>query len=607
MSKLRATSVVLSILVLTSGAGLAQEDQPALSQKDLAGRRFRFAWKSGDTGGFNGIATLRKDGTIVGIASPNETTWFLDDQGRLVFKHRDGRVSTVFDKIERRGGRYHFAGPFQFREGIVHLLEEVGDEVAAPVKAPGLNELVKRYSSQEIVCLDVGEGYTFRLRSGKERTVRLVSVKETRDSVLGKVRRARVDVDIDGKPFTLDCGPYVMPTEIDGLRLQADTTSSGWGHLPKAVQLSIWDATVPIVNTDRFSFPVRDFRLFSHGMQAYGEVVHLGLGDGDPKSHAFHHDYGIDLAGYEGGETITSCTDGEIVQLWPAPADASTVVIADQGGFLWSYCHLDSLAPHLKLGIRITRGQPIGQLGRKGGSGNFSHIHVGTFLDKRDVDEHRWNIRLNLYPWVVTAYEEQYGNGLYAVARPDQVAVTGETVVLDGSRSMVFDGNVVSYRWELPNGKVVNNAKAETVFGKPGVYMATLWIKDDEGREDVDFCRVKVFTKAAPERGIPTIFMTHTPTKNLAIGRSVCFRLWLQGGNSEPIRIDFGDGTVIEDYVSYAKVSHTFKRTGIHIITAHATVGGKPVTQKQKVIVGIGDTAGVEDEDHDTVRQVNGG
>jgi len=82
-------------------------------------------------------------------------------------------------------------------------------------------------------------------------------------------------------------------------------------------------------------------------------------------------------------------------------------------------------------------------------------------------------------------------------------------------------------------GAHVNNVKAETVFRNPGVYVATLWVTDNEGRKDVDVCRVKVFTKAALERSIPTIFMTHAPTRNLTIGRSVRFRLWLQGGSGE--------------------------------------------------------------------------
>jgi hypothetical protein len=171
------------------------------------------------------------------------------------------------------------------------------------------------------------------------------------------------------------------------------------------------------------------------------------------------------------------------------------------------------------------------------------------------------------------------------------VAVTGETVVLDGSDSIVFRGKITSYRWELPDGKAVNDARAETVFQSPAVYVAALRVKDDHGREDVAICRVKVFTKEAVEDMLPTIFMTHAPTTNLAVGQPVRFRLWLQGGG-EPMRVDFGDGTLIDAYVSYSEVSHAFNKSGIHIVTAQARVGGKPITQQQKVIVGKGGDAG---------------
>ena len=76
---------------------------------------------------------------------------------------------------------------------------------------------------------------------------------------------------------------------------------SGWlPALPKRVQLSLWDAADPVVDTGRFGFPIARYRLFSHGTQAYNEPVHLGARDGDPGGQTFYHDYGVDLAGYEG-------------------------------------------------------------------------------------------------------------------------------------------------------------------------------------------------------------------------------------------------------------------------------------------------------------------
>jgi hypothetical protein len=448
-----------------------------------------------------------------------------------------------------------------------------------------LNRLVRKYSKQQIVCLDIGETHSFRLQDGSERVIRLASAEEARDSVIGLVRQARVDIQIDGKPLRLVCCPYAMPTEIGGLRIQADTTS-GWSRIGKRVQFSIWDAADPIVDTDRFRFPIRDYLLFSHGTQGYNEVVHLGLRDGDPQGQKFCHDYGFDIAGYEGREVITSCTDGEIIRLHPGRGRPWSVVIQDEAGFAWEYVHFDSLFPNVRLGNRVRQGEAIGTLGKTGPSGNFAHLHLGTCLSKADALAGKSNRRLNLYPWLVAACQKQYGKNLFAVARPHHTVVTGEKVVLDGSHSFAWNAKVASYRWKLPNGRVVAASKADVVFAKPGLYVAALRVKDDQGREDVDFCKVKVFTRDAPEESIPTIFMTHSPTHNVVVGQPVFFRLWMQAREPSPCRVDFGDGTVIDGYVSYSEVTHAFQSPGIHVVTAHAIVEGKPITQRQKVVVG---------------------
>ena len=77
-------------------------EKPKIDRESLAGKRFKFYWKSRDGGGLNGIATLRADGSIRGIGSPNESTWLVDDAGRLVFKHADGRRGVLLNN-------YHFA------------------------------------------------------------------------------------------------------------------------------------------------------------------------------------------------------------------------------------------------------------------------------------------------------------------------------------------------------------------------------------------------------------------------------------------------------------------------------------------------------------------
>jgi hypothetical protein len=374
-----------------------------------------------------------------------------------------------------------------------------------------------------------------------------------------------------------------MPTEFEGLRIQADTTSA-WLSIPKRVQFSVWDASNPIVHAEKFGFPIRNYLLFSHGMQSYNEVVHLGWVDGCPEGVTFYHNYGIDFAGYEGREEIISCTDGTVIRL-SLKRDYIFVVIKDDDGLIWEYGHLDSVSPQVKMASRIEKGQKIGVLGKTGPSGNFAHLHLGNFLSEADLDNGRINRRLNLYPWLITTYERQYHRMLYAVARPHQTVSTGQKVLFDGSNSLGFGTKIVSYRWILPDRESVNGITAEKRFDRPGVYIAELWITDENGRKDVDFHKIRVFTASVPEGSIPTIFMTHIPTNNVVVNQPVFFRFWLQGAKDKSVKVDFGDGTVIDNYVSYSEIRHRFKSPGIHVVTTSSTINGMSIMQKQKVVV----------------------
>ena len=557
-------------------------DTFTIDRKTLVNKRFQFSWTSQDGGGVNGIATLKEDGSIEGINSPNETTWLIDTSRRLLFKHADGRISTRYDKVWREDGLLCFEGPFLFRGGITHhLIEIVGGASEQSYEiTPDMATKIK-YSTQRFVYLDPGQTYTFRLKDGTEKRITLVSVKEYEDSVIHLIHRADVKVEIDGRPVGLVCAPYIMPMEIGGLRIQADTTSA-WLNIPKRVQFSLWDASSPIVDTSLFCFPLPEYRLFSHGMQAYNEPVHLGDRDGDPQGQRFYHNYGVDLAGYEGRQKVLSCISGTVVRTDP---DQGSLFIRDDRGFILYYGHLDSILSGIKVGSVVSRGQWVGMLGKRGASGNFSHLHVGAYLSESAMNMDRLNRNLNLYPWLVTTYQHENATNLYAVARPHKMALTGDKVLFDGSNSLSFKSNITSFKWEFHDGTSADGPVAEKVYNKPGCYIASLWIKNAQGDVDVDFCKVKVFSRSAPESVIPTLFVTYYPSARVYVDDPVNFRLWPQGMEVENIRIEFDDGAIIRNCRAYSAFTHKFKTPGIHIATVTGTAGKLPVMQKVKIVV----------------------
>ena len=438
-----------------------------------------------------------------------------------------------------------------------------------------------KYSTQRFVYLDIGESCEFRLKGGTKKRISLLSVKEYEDPVIHLTRRADVQIEIDGKPVNLTCAPYVMPTEVDGLRIQADTTSA-WLEIPKRVQLSLWDASEPIVDTNLFCFPLPGYRLFSHGMQAYNEPVHLGDRDGDPQGQRFYHNYGVDFAGYEGRQKVLSCIDGVVVQV---DHEQGSLSICDDRGFVLYYGHLDSILSGIEVGSPVKQGQWVGMLGRRGASGNFSHLHVGAYVSESAMNMDHSSRNLNLYPWLVAAYSKDSGSGLCAVAGPHKTTLTGDKVLFDGSSSIASKSNINSFKWEFHDGTSANGPMAEKVYDKPGCYIAALWVKDGAGAVDVDFCRVKVYSRSAPEDVIPTLFATYYPSAEVYVGEPVNFRVWPQGMEVENIRIEFGDGTILRDYRPYSAITHKFNKPGIYVVTVTGSADNLPVTQKVKVIV----------------------
>ena len=302
------------------------------------------------------------------------------------------------------------------------------------VDSASRRQMAKRiqYSKQQFIYLDVGESLEFRLHDGTTKTVELKSVSESKDSVISLVRSAKVVVAVDGQPITLTCAPHVMPRQFGGLRIQADTTSA-WLEIPKRVQFSLWDATDPIVDTERFRLSLAwTMPCSPTARRPTTSRFILGHRDGDPAGQRFYHNYGVDFAGYEGRQKVVSCIDGEVVQ---ADGQQGTLSIQDDHGLIVVFGHLENILEGIQVGSRVRRGQWVGMLGRRGASGNFSHLHVGTYLSESAMLVGGMNRNLNLYPWLVTAYRAESGVQLQAVAHPHHAARVGETVVLDGTNS----------------------------------------------------------------------------------------------------------------------------------------------------------------------------
>src|SRR5262249_7186700 len=103
------------------------------------------------------------------------------------------------------------------------------------------------------VDLNLGESSEVRLSDGSLATVKLIALKETRDTLRQAVREARVTVEINGKSVSLVSAMYHLPIAAAGVQVDCPITrglvemsSEGnvWA-LHKDARLRIWPAKSP--------------------------------------------------------------------------------------------------------------------------------------------------------------------------------------------------------------------------------------------------------------------------------------------------------------------------------------------------------------------------
>lgn len=94
----------------------------ATKKKELfADRKFRFQRTIPGTP----FLTLSPDGSISGSDHPNETTWDIDSAGHLVFKNRDGRITSIYTRERFAGGLLRLDGNSTDSKKGALVLEEV--------------------------------------------------------------------------------------------------------------------------------------------------------------------------------------------------------------------------------------------------------------------------------------------------------------------------------------------------------------------------------------------------------------------------------------------------------------------------------------------------
>ncbi|NQT40515.1 MAG: metalloendopeptidase, partial [Planctomycetes bacterium] len=174
---------------------------------------------------------------------------------------------------------------------------------------PTLTPLVR------VVDLDRGQSQEVTLCDGRKVDVKLLDLRETTGEVRGAVRRAEVEVEVDGKTVRLVAGNYELPKTVGGVRIDCPITggyvknagSNYWG-LAADARLRLWPADSPLVRPGTFVYPVRQ-RWFASATQMANQPCYVNACE-DPKVRKIYYHYGLDFGGCEGMTEVVAATDG---------------------------------------------------------------------------------------------------------------------------------------------------------------------------------------------------------------------------------------------------------------------------------------------------------
>jgi enamine deaminase RidA (YjgF/YER057c/UK114 family) len=435
------------------------------------------------------------------------------------------------------------------------------------------------------VDLNVGESAEVTLSDGTKASVSVVRLDEVRDTVRGAVRRAEVEVEVNGVTTVLTSANYQLPTSSGGVQIDCpitkgylkNTSRDVWG-LEKDVRLRLWPAASPWIRPGTLMYPVKQRWFASHTWMA-NEPIDAGS---DLLTRKIYYHWGLDIGGSEGLVEVVAATDGIVVSVGDSRLEGITdplvgprydvVYIRDDRGWHYRYSHLKTIETAIRLGHRVRIGQKLGTIGKEGGSGGWTHLHFDVSAMQPSG---QWGIH-DGYAFIWSAYRRQFAPQIIANARPRGLTWTGQSIELDATRSWAAAG-ITRYDWTFSDGSTATGPRPLRVFNKAGSYSEVLKITDANGRSAYDFASVVVVDHDQPEPTPPRLHATHYPTFGIQAGDPVTFKVRCFESTDGHETWDFGDGTRpvttrsdgnVDQHArdGYAVVVHRFGRAGHYLV-----------------------------------------
>lgn len=445
-----------------------------------------------------------------------------------------------------------------------------------------------------VIDLNIGQTQDVQLADGNTVSVKLISLDEQRDSIRNAVREARVKIHVDDEVVELVSATYRLPTKVGKVQIDCSITkgynSNGtrdsWA-LDKDARIRLWPIDSPFLKVGTFTYPVKQ-RWFASLTQMCNVPTYVDGCEQPARKQIYYHN-GLDIGGCEALTEVVAATDGLVVSTGlevlpehsentPVRPRYDVVYLLDARGWYYRYSHLNKIDPLIKPGRLIRMGDPIGLLGKEGGSGGWSHLHFGIAARQPSG---RWGEQEG-YAFLWESYVRQHQPELIAVARPHRLIRAGESVQLDGSRSWSQAGRIRKYEWQFTDGSLAEGAKVRRAYPKPGCYSEVLKVTDDQGRVAYDFGIVQVLDRDPAAALPPMIHPAYWPTQGITAGDSVTFKVRTFGTTDGEETWDFGDGSQLVQVRSdgnvkkldpdgYAVTTHKFDSAGDYLVRVQRT------------------------------------
>jgi murein DD-endopeptidase MepM/ murein hydrolase activator NlpD len=441
--------------------------------------------------------------------------------------------------------------------------------------------------------LNIGDSILIDRTFKNKRLARTIKLKDIRllkeynswvpDS-LGKANyyKAEVDITVSNKTYTLNHQPYQMPVPVEGLRLYVEAVKKideipnldPVEKMKKDVRLSVCLEGEPWGIPSDLEFPVNEYRWRSASYNnTWGGLVPFNL---------LYYHRGEDFGAIPDKLNVCAWTDAEIIKS-PLPdgnIGSNSIMIRNRNGIVldYSHCNAEYIDTGILTGRSVKKGQPIAKTGMtwngKKSQHADPHLHTGMGYN---------GYQISLFPYAIEAYFRKYDDKVLAVAGGYRFAKAGDTLGLDGTRSICCDGEkIVSYQWKLHDGQTVNKPVTKMKYSSPGYYSEELTVITASGATDKDFLQVRVYDQNSTKK-IAYGWAYYYPVRNIKTGQDILF--WNRIYNTETdVHIIFGDGSAVQTIKE--EIRHSYSKSGSYTVELTSTGFNKePISVKMEVII----------------------